>query len=172
MFTDWDVDQIAAIAEILGAATIITGLIFGAFQIRSHRIQQRNAVASSLAKTFYNPEFARAVLQLQKLPDGAPAADVSEGDCKFNDAAVIVSTSFETMGLLVFRKIAPFELVMDMAGGMCVSMHRKLANWIDATRLEQNQPSWAEWFEWLAKLAEERKSNDIFQDPKVRNWRP
>lgn len=55
-------------------------------------------------------------VQLQKLADGATADDISEGDHKFAEAAVIVATSFETMSLLVFRKITPFELVMDMAG--------------------------------------------------------
>ena len=34
------------------------------------------------------------------------------------------------MGLLVYRRIAPFDLVMDLAGGMSRSMYRKLENWI------------------------------------------
>ena len=46
-------------------------------------------------------------------------------------AAVIVTTTFETMGLLVYKKIARFDLVMELAGGMMMSMHRKLSVWLE-----------------------------------------
>ena len=170
--TGLTLNQMAAIAEIIGACTILTGLLFGAYQIRAHRIQQRNAVATSLAKTFYSPEFAKAVLLLHKLPDGADAEMVIQGGPELEEAAVIVSTSFETMGLLVYKKIAPFDLVMDLAGGMSASMFRKLENWIIAKREIQNQPSWAEWFEWIAKLAVTYKDENTLSQSEVASWRP
>jgi hypothetical protein len=39
-------------------------------------------------------------------------------------------------------------------------MWRKLSAWLDAVSKEQEQPSWAEWFQWLAeqlKAVEGRK---------------
>jgi hypothetical protein len=70
--------------------------------------------------------------------------------------------------LLVYRKIAPFDLVMDLAGGMVGSMLRKLEGWVIAKRIEQNQPSWAEWFLWLGKLAQSHKHSE----GPVADWRP
>ncbi len=169
---DWNLQTIAAIAEVIGVLTIVTGLVFGIIQLRAHRIQQRNAVATSLAETFYNPDFSRAVVLLHKLPDGADSTAFREAGPEYEEAAVIVCTSFETMGLLVFRKIAPFDLVMDLAGGMAASMFRKLENWIAAKRQDQNQPSWAEWFEWIAKLAETYKDENTLSHSDVANWRP
>jgi len=49
---DLSLSTIANIAEIIGAGSIITGLIFGWFQIRHFRAQQRNAVAINLMQTF------------------------------------------------------------------------------------------------------------------------
>ena len=59
-------EKFAAIAEVIGMLTIVSGLIFGIFQLRAHRMQQRNIVASGLAKTFYNPEFAKALVLLER----------------------------------------------------------------------------------------------------------
>jgi hypothetical protein len=170
--TGFTLTQLAAIAEIIGACTIVTGLIFGAYQIRAHRIQQRNAIATELTSTFYNAELARAVLLLQQLPDGASMDELRGRGPEFEDAAVIVCTSFETMGLLVYRKIAPFDLVMDLAGGMVASMFRKLEGWVNAKQLEQDQPSWAEWFVWLAQRAEKHKNSAKPDSGPVGNWRP
>lgn len=165
-------DQFAAFAEILGALTIITGVIFGWFQIRLSRMLQRDRIAINLMQTFYNPELARAVTLLQTLPDGINAEDLRAAGQEYEEASVIVTTSFETMGLLVYRRIANFELVMELAGGMLVAMHRKLAPWLQAKRDEQNHPAWAEWFEWLALLARKHNAD---QDPaftRVINWKP
>ena len=36
---------------------------------------------------------------------------------EYEEAAITVCTSFETMGLLVYKRIAPMDLVLDLAGG-------------------------------------------------------
>jgi hypothetical protein len=66
--------------------------------------------------------------------------------------------TFETMGLLVFERIAPFKLVLELAGGMIVVMWHKLGPWMHQVRKEQLQPSWAEWFDWLALQCERHKN--------------
>jgi len=164
--------DIAAVAEIIGVLTIVSGLIFGIFQLRAHRVQQRNAMATSLAKTFYNTEFAKSVILLHQLPDGTSADAINSAGPEFAEAAAVICTSFETMGLLVYKRIAPFDLVMDLAGGMSRSMYRKLENWILDRRQNQHQPSWAEWFEWLAKLADGYKDEQTLNRKDVARWRP
>jgi len=164
--------ELAAFAEIIGACTIVTGLIFGAYQIRAHRVEQRSAIATELTSTFYNADLARAVLLLQQLPDGASVDDLRSRGPEFEDAAIIVCTSFETMGLLVYRKIAPFDLVMDLAGGMVASMFRKLEGWVIAKQEEQDQPSWAEWFAKLLRRAEKYKRSSESASGPVPGWHP
>lgn len=61
------------------------------------------------------------------------------------------------MGLLVFKRIAPMDLVLDLAGGIIATMTRKLRVLLNDLREEQDQPSWGEWFEWLGDQAEKTK---------------
>jgi hypothetical protein len=37
-------------------------------------------------------------------------------------------------------------------------LFRKLDVWIETVRAEQSQPSWAEWFQWLAEHFQSRKN--------------
>ena len=164
-------DQIAAVAQIIGVVTIVSGLFFGWFQIRVNRARQRDTIVINLMQTFYHADLARAVQLLHGLPDGASADELRKRGPEYEEAAVIITTSFETLGLLVFKKIAKFDLVIDLTGGMVASMYRKLKLWLPVVRKEQNQPSWAEWFEWLALLAEDHKAR---QDPAFtghRGWK-
>lgn len=149
---------LANLAEIIGASSIVTGLIFGWVQVRSYRAQQRDAVAINLAQTFYNQDLARALTLLQEVPDGVNQQELRARGNDYVNAAITVTTSFETMGLLVFKRVASMDLVLDLAGGIVTTMNRKLRRWQEDVREAQAQPSWAEWFEWLGDQAEKRKT--------------
>lgn len=163
---------LANLAEIIGAGSIVTGLIFGWFQIRNFRLQQRNAVAINLAQTFYNQDLARAIALLQAVPDGVTLKELREYGVDHVNAAITVTTSFETMGVLVFKRIATLDLVLDLAGGIVATMNRKLRNWQSDMREEQQQPSWGEWFEWLGDQAQKAKQLQTPAYMKHRNWEP
>ena len=162
----------ANLAEIIGAGSIVTGLIFGWFQLRNFRLQQRNAVAINLAQTFYNQDLAHAIALLQQVPDGVTMDELREYGVDHVNAAITVTTSFETMGVLVFKRIATLDLVMDLAGGIVATMNRKLKNWQNEMRESQQQPSWGEWFEWLGDQAEKAKSAQSPAHLKYRDWEP
>lgn len=145
-----DVETIANYAEIIGACTILTAVIFGLSQNRLQRALQENRMATQLTQTFMEESLAIAVAKLRSLPDGISAAELRALGPEYEQAAIRVTMSFETMGLLVYRGFAERDLVLDLAGGIMGVMWRKLYVWQMALRDEQQQPSWAEWFEWLA----------------------
>ncbi len=159
------------IANIIGAGSIVTGLIVGWIQIRHLRRQQRDVVAINLAQTFYSHDLAKALALLQPLPDGISLAQIRALGESYETAALTVCTSFETMGMLVFKRIAPMDLVMDLVGGIVGVMARKLHQWNEDLREEQQQPSFAEWFEWLGDQALQRKSQSVPAHLKHRNWK-
>lgn len=162
----------ANLAEIIGASTIITGAAFGWIQLRHYRIQQRDAVASELTRTFYSRDLAEAIARLHNVRDGVRLEELRSMGSEFETAAVTVTTSFETMGLLVFKRIASLELVSDLAGGMITTMHRKLARYQEDVREEQKQPSWGEWFEWLADQVDDIKAQEAPAHVRYRGRRP
>ncbi len=160
------------IANIIGAGSIVTGLIVGWIQIRHLRRQQRDAVAINLAQTFYSHDLAHAIALLQPLPDGISLTQLRAMGERYEIAALTVCTSFETMGLLAFKRIAPMDLVLDLAGGIVSVMARKLHQWNEDLRAEQQQPSWGEWFEWLGDQALQRKSESAPAHIHHKNWKP
>ena len=160
----------ANLAEIIGAGSIVSGLLFGWYQLRQLREQQRNAVAINLAQTFYSHDLAQAIALLQSVPDGISLQEIRDKGPEYEFAAITITTSFETMGLLAFKRIAPMDVVLDLAGGIVTVMSRKLRNWQNELREEQQQPSWGEWFEWLGNQAAERLSNTGPAHIKHKNW--
>lgn len=170
--TDIPLSTWAAMAEIIGAGSIVTGLIVGLFQIRQFRIQQRDAVAINLAQTFYSHDLSRAISLIQGVPDGVSLEELRAMGPEYPQAAVTICTSFETMGLLVNAGIAPMSLVLDLAGGIVSTMSRKLARWQEDLRQEQQQPSWGEWFEWLGDQARAVKHEQEPAHVRYRDTRP
>ena len=166
------VEYLANIAEIVGAIMIVGGAVFGIVQVRELKQQRRNAIASDLMQTFYSTDLSHAVSMIHELPDGVSAAELRTKGTECERAAVLICTNFETMGLLVFENIAPYHMVQQLAGGMIVSMRRKLQRWMDELRIEQNQPSWAEWFQWLAERLEDTKEEANPAYLKYRDWKP
>ena len=121
---------------------------------------------------FYNPILARAIALIQTIPEGTTLKELREMGDEYMDAAVKVTTSFETMGLLVYRQIAPFDLVQDLVGGIVCTMSRKLKVVMEGLREEQNQPSWAEWFEWLGDQLDRKKTSREPAHIQFKDWRP
>jgi hypothetical protein len=164
--------DLANMAEILGALTIVSGMIFGLYQLSEFRKQRTEVIASELMKTFYSPELSRAVALIRSLPDNASAEQLRSLGPEGEEAAVQLCTIFETMGVLVHERIATYALVEQLAGGMICVMYRKLAVWLETIREEQQQPSWAEWFQWLAEQLLKSKVQSQPAHIKFKQWRP
>ena len=62
--------------------------------------------------------------------------------------------------------------VLDLAGGIVATMCKKLRQWAEDLREEQQQPSWGEWFEWLGDRALESKGNKEPAHIAHRSWTP
>lgn len=164
--------DLADMAEILGALTIISGMIFGGYQLSEFRKQRTEAIASELMKTFYSSELSHAVALIRSLPDHVSAEELRRLGPQGEEAAVQLCTIFETMGVLVHERIATYTLVEQLAGGMICVMYRKLAVWLETIREEQQQPSWAEWFQWLAEQLSQSKTRSQPAYIKFKHWRP
>ncbi len=169
-----DLTTLANIAEILGGIAIISGGIFAVVQFQEFREQRRQAVALELLRAFSNPELANAVNLMQQLPDGVSAELLRSKGQEYEHAATMIAVSYETIGLLVFQRIASFAMVHELHGGLAVVMWRKLAMWVATVRLEQSHRSFAEWFQWLAEqlLRESPQKEANPAHERYADWRP
>ena len=169
-----DLNGLANIAEIVSTVTVVGGAVFAVIQLRQFRQQRLDAAAVQLARTFYDSEFAQAVLLLRNLPDDVPAAELRGRGSEFEAAAIKICTIYETVGLLVFNDMMSFSMVRELTGGIAVVLWRKLRRWTAEIRAEQSQPSWAEWFQWLAERLGAQHESKEAQPAYVRHakWRP
>jgi hypothetical protein len=169
-----DLTTIANVSEIAGGLAIIVGGIFAVVQLREFREQRRQAVAVELIHQFSEPAHANAVNLIQELPDGASAELLRSKGREYERAGIMIAITYETIGLLVFREMASFALVRELAGGLTVVMWRKLAPWVETVRKEQGHRSFAEWFQWLAEqLAREGAEKEAHPaHERYADWRP
>ena len=167
-----DLNFYANIAEILGTLTILGGGAFAVFQLIEFRGQRRDMVAVELMRQFYNAEFARAVTMIKNLPDGISAEDLQAKGPDYEQASFIICMTYETMGLLVYREIATFQLAHELTGGLIELMWRKLHAFVETGRVEQAHPRFAEWFQWLAIQFAKPHNRQIPAYIAYRVWNP
>lgn len=169
-----DLGTLANLAEILGSLTIVGGAIFGVIQIREFREQRRQMITVELVRSFYSPSFTAAMNLVRRLPDGVSVEELRRHGAEYEEAAFVVTTTFESVAFLVFREMTSFSLVRELSGGICSVMYRKLSAWIEGVRADHGQPSFAEWYQWLAEqLARESAAKEANPAYKLyADWRP
>lgn len=154
-----ELSTLADIAEIIGAIFVIGGIIFAVIQVRQFRRQRLEMAAFELVGSFRNSEFTRALTFVLSLPNGIPANELRARAPDAETLAMVASTTLESVGLMVYRRILPIALVDELIGGTVVTLWAKLGGWVAALRQEENRTDTHEWFEWLAERLNERAAS-------------
>jgi hypothetical protein len=149
-----DLNTAANLAEIAGVFLVLAGFIFAAVQILQFRRQRRDLAAIELTRSFYSPEFARAIRVVLALPDGISAEELRRRDARDEDAAWLVGLMFESIGVMLDRRVVAPEIVFDLMGGLSQGVWDKLKRWAADVRREQDREK---VFEWLQSLADRMK---------------
>jgi hypothetical protein len=170
---DANLSTLADLAEILGAIVVIGGVAFAAIQIHQFRRQRLEVASIELVRSFQSPEFTKAHTFVLALPDGTSAEELRQRSGDAEALAMVVSTTFESVGVMVYRRILPIAIVEELMGGTVVSFWGKLEAWIKALREEQNRSDTHEWFQWLAEQLARRATSGSSQPAYLqhRNWR-
>jgi hypothetical protein len=169
-----DLNTLANLAEIIGVFTILGGLWFALVQLLSIRGQRRDMAAIELARAFQNPEFARALLLVLSLPSGIRAEELRKLDERYEEAAMLVSLTLESVGLMVHQRMVSLNMVWELMGGVILSISDKLDGWIEDIRREQARDKFDEWIQWLVtQLIKYEK--DMGSEPaflRYQDWQP
>jgi hypothetical protein len=151
--------DISTLANLINAIAVTAGVIFAAPQIHEFRRQRQRQSMYTLVQTFQGAEFAKALHRIIDLPDNldreAIRAKVGpEGE----DAIYFVTTTWETIGVLVFQKKLTLDLVDDFFSGPIIISWRKLARYLEEVRKDRHRDTLFEWYQWLAERMMERES--------------
>ena len=146
-----NLSAVANMAEILGVIIVVGGLFFAVLQVRLIKQQRRELAAIELFRFFGNPAFARAYQTILHLPDGMSAAEMRSERSDLDDAAMLISTTMENIGVMTFQRIVPFVVVNNLIGTSTPLLWRKLERWATDLRGELAEETAFEWFQWLAE---------------------
>ena len=82
-------------------------------------------------------------------------------------------TTWESMGVLVFRREVGLDLVDDLFSGAIVLSWRKLRAYVQEMRDREDRQTYFEWFQWLAERMRDRESDSapIPAHLEHRDWR-
>jgi len=150
--------DISTIANLINAIAVTAGVIFAAAQIRQYRQRRERDAMLELVRSFQSPAFTAAYRRVLSLPDGADAAKIREvlgpdGE----DAVYLVSLTWESLGVLVYRRQVTLDLVDDFFSGPLVISWRKLKVYSEEWRRTLKRETGNEWFHWLAERMLERE---------------
>jgi hypothetical protein len=159
--------------ELISTLTLLFGVAFGLLQMRLYHAQRERDAALILLRSFQTPEFAHALLMVYGLPDGLSKAQVEARLGPDLPKVYALLTTWESLGILVFREEVSLELVDDFFSGPIVISWRKLRQYVQDQRQEQGRETIEEWFQWLAEQMAQRESGQqpIPAHVAHRDWR-
>lgn len=168
-----DLNTLANLAEIIGVLIVIGGVVFAVVQIREFQRQRRETASIELARSFTDPQFARALLLVVSLPPGCSAKKLRESR-EHEEAAMLVSLTLESVAIMVHHRIVPMRTVWALMGGVTQTCWDRMGDWVQAVRREQGNEKFDEWLEWLndqlKRLGDEREGKPAYLVHE--GWRP
>ena len=168
-----DMENIANVAEILGAIIVIGGLAFAVIQMRSLRQQRRELAAIELFRSFGNANFNKAYETILALPEGLTRDEINARSPEVGSCAMLICTTMESVGVMTYQRIVPFLVVRNLIGSSAILLWRRLENWVVELRAELDDPEAFEWFQWLAgKLDECRDPDSRPAYEQHKSWAP
>ena len=133
--------------DVISTVTLIVGVVFAIVQVRDFQRAKHRESALELLRTLQTREFAAAIDLVISLPEGLDADDLRPHLAGKMDLLYFILTTFENIGILVYRRELDLDLVDDYLSGFIVITWRKTSPHIRAVRLEQGRDTFAEWVE-------------------------
>jgi hypothetical protein len=163
----------STIADVVNAGAVTVGVVFAASQLTDLRRQRRRDAMLALVRSFQSADFTTALRRVNSLPDGADRAAITaalgpDGE----DQIFLVGLTWESLGVLVFRREVTLDLIDDFFSGAIVLSWRKLHTYVEEDRRDLDRETVWEWFQWLYdRMAErERSKNPVPAHIAHRDW--
>jgi hypothetical protein len=104
--------SVQSVFQVVEAIAVTFGVVFAVVEWQRHTRQQEREAALELLHSFQKPDFAKALLLVYELPDEELSKKQIEE--RFGEDMHLVyalTTTWESLGVLVFRREIRLELV-------------------------------------------------------------
>jgi hypothetical protein len=164
----------AALLSLVSTLAIVAAGVFAGMQVRQLNRQRARDSALQLAHSFQTAEFVKAVDIVFNLPENLSKSEIESrlGDEMTN--VLVMFGTFESLGILVYRREIAISLVDDFCGGVVVLAGRRFKRYVAETQESSGRSTYYEWFQWLYERFEERESEKPATPAFVthRTWKP
>jgi hypothetical protein len=146
------------VLDIISAVALVAGVLFAGYQLFELRRQRRREGILNLVRSFQSADFTAALGRVNTLPDDARVKDIRRflGPAG-RDQVFLVGLTFESLGVLAFRKEIDLATIDDFFSGAILISWRKLRVFVDEDRRALDRDTVWEWFQWLAERMAERE---------------
>src|SRR5436305_3183176 len=104
--------DISTIANVATAVTVLTGVIFGWFEVRHLRREREERAAFELLHAMLTSEWLRSAVLVDSAPDDIDPAQL-EADARLLEAYHSIGLILEAVGYAVYARIVPLSMVDD-----------------------------------------------------------
>lgn len=167
-------DTLANLADIVGAFLVITGVIFGVIQIRYYRAERHENATMEIMRAFQTVEFTSALRMINQYQADCRRCAETPVPPDLHESMLLITTTLESIGLMVYRRLVPFRLVQQLMGNSIQAAWVILRGYVELTRETTGRPSVYEWFQWLAEQLDGHPEymDEVGAYEKYRDWRP
>lgn len=166
--------SVEEVFQIIEAIAVVIGVGFAMVQVRQYRRDKHREAAMELLHAFQTPSFARALNIIYSMPDGLSKEEVERFAGDEFHLVYAMTTTWESIGVLVYRGEVSLQLVDDFFSGPVMVSWRKLENQIIGERNEVGRQTINEWFQWLKERLEESESGKppVPAHIEHKDWKP
>ncbi|WKK64749.1 hypothetical protein QZH61_09140 [Lutimonas zeaxanthinifaciens] len=139
--------------------------------MRQFKTQRKDIAAVEIMRTMQDAQFTDSLHLINHSDHLNSVKEVYEQNPNLEKAIFAITTKFETLGFLVYKRVIPIEFVEQLVGGVCLSLWEKLNLFVIDYRNVNEQRLFLEWFEWLSFILKERnrdKAKPALE--KFKNW--
>ena len=145
------------VLDLIATTFIVAAAVFGVIQLWHLQKQRAHDSALQMLHSFQTPEFLSAVNIVFELPDGLSKKEIDARLGEKITCLLVMFGTFESLGILVFRREMDIRLVEDFLSGILILSGRKLKKYLEEVRVLSNRQTYYEWCQWLIEQVENRE---------------
>lgn len=165
------------LSELVNSITLVTlvaGVVFALIQLRQYREAREREAALEFLRSFQSPQMAKSLRRIFALPPGLSGEEIDAALADHMDDIYSLYTTWESIGILVFRGEVSLDLVDDFFSGPLLLSWEKLESQVYRVRATTGRETIGEWFQWLVERLAEREADRPREPAHIahRSWRP
>lgn len=165
--------QLNTILQLATLIALITGVLFGAMEIRRAAKLRAEKAALDVFEITVRREIVDAFVLVLDLPVDCPP-DQIRASPELRQASQLLMNLFEYWGMMVFYGIVPLRTLDLLVGGVVRGAWKRLHKYWAEEREDHDIPALAEWFQWLADRLDEypQREKQLGAHIAFSRWKP